>query len=187
MAYTQINLNPENKRVGDCTVRAIAAGTGKSWEDIYAALALEGYLLHDMPTANYVWGSYLRRKGWQAAYPQQQPTAQQTAPIIWVQGEEGAKAYMVAAGNSVLLMDSENSTFYIKSTDASGMPQPLRVFDYSERTASQKQPTHTAQKPKEEYVTRQEFNALTARFDALTADKPLTRKKKEADNEQPSV
>lgn len=63
----------------------------------------------------------------QAAYPQQQ-TSQQTAPIIWVQGEEGAKAYMVAAGNSVLLMDSENSTFYIKSTDASGMPQPLRVL-----------------------------------------------------------
>ena len=91
------------------------------------------------------------------------------------------------AGNSVLLMDSENSTFYIKSTDASGMPQPLRVFDYSERTASQKQPAQTAQKPKEEYVTRQEFNALTARFDALAADKPLTRKKKEADNEQPSV
>ena len=94
---------------------------------------------------------------------------------------------MVAAGNSVLLMDSENSTFYIKSTDASGMPQPLRVFDYTERTASQKQPTQATQKPKEEYVTRQEFNALTARFDALTADKPLTRKKKEADNEQPSV
>lgn len=115
----------------------------------------------------------------------QQP--QQSAPIIWVQGEEGAKAYMVAAGNSVLLMDSESSVFYIKSTDASGMPQPLRVFDYSERTTSQKQPTQTAQKPKEEYVTRQEFNALTARFDALTADKPLTRKKKEADNEQPSV
>lgn len=65
----------------------------------------------------------------QAAYPQPQPPAQQSSPIIWVQGEEGAKAYMVAAGNSVLLMDSENSTFYIKSTDASGMPQPLRVFD----------------------------------------------------------
>lgn len=135
-------------------------------------------------------------------YPMGQPTAmpdqlaqlrqnyqqpQQSAPIIWVQGEEGAKAYMVAAGNSVLLMDSENSTFYIKSTDAGGMPQPLRVFDYSERTASQKQPAQTAQKPKEEYVTRQEFDALAARFDALTADKPLTRKKKEADNEQFSV
>ena len=131
------------------------------------------------------------RQGMSYQPPMMQPPTAQTAPatpsIIWVQGEEGAKAYMVAAGNSVLLMDSENSTFYIKSTDASGMPQPLRVFDYSERTASQKQPTHTAQKPKEEYVTRQEFNALTARFDALTADKPLTRKKKEADNEQPSV
>lgn len=38
--------------------------------------------------------------------PQQQPTAQNSG-VIWVQGEEGAKAYMVAAGNSVLLMDSE--------------------------------------------------------------------------------
>lgn len=64
MAYKNVNLNPEHKRVGDCTVRAIAAGTGKSWEDIYAALALEGYLLHDMPTANYVWGSYMRKCGW---------------------------------------------------------------------------------------------------------------------------
>lgn len=47
---------------------------------------------------------------------------QGTPSIIWVQGEEGAKAYMVAAGNSVLLMDSENSAFYIKSTDASAVP-----------------------------------------------------------------
>ncbi len=120
----------------------------------------------------------------QAAYPQQ--PAQQSSPIIWVQGEEGAKAYMVAAGNSVLLMDSENSTFYIKSTDASGMPQPLRIFDYTERTV-QKQPEKEPEQQSNNYVTRAEFDALTARFDALTADKPLTRKKKEADNEQPSV
>ena len=125
----------------------------------------------------------------QAAYPQVQPqqqAAQQPSPIIWVQGEEGAKAYMVAAGNSVLLMDSENSTFYIKSTDASGMPQPLRIFDYTERTAAQKPPTQAAQTQCEEYVTRKEFDALSARFDALTADKPLT-KKKEADNAKSSV
>lgn len=122
----------------------------------------------------------------QAAYPQQQQTAQQTAPIIWVQGEEGAKAYMVAAGNSVLLMDSENSTFYIKSTDASGMPQPLRIFDYTERTAAQKQPTQAAQVQADEFVTRAEFDALAARFDALAADKPLT-KKKESENAKSTV
>lgn len=52
--------------------------------------------------------------------------------IIWVQGLAGAKAYPVAAGGSVLLMDSENECFYIKSTDASGMPMPLRTFKYEE-------------------------------------------------------
>lgn len=97
----------------------------------------------------------------------QQP--QQTAPIIWVQGEEGAKAYMVAAGNSVLLMDSESSVFYIKSTDASGMPQPLRIFDYTERGKNAPQ---QAQSAGDKFVTRDEFDALCARFDALTADKP---------------
>ena len=97
----------------------------------------------------------------------QQP--QQSAPIIWVQGEEGAKAYLVAAGNSVLLMDSENSVFYIKSTDASGMPQPLRVFDYTERGKQAPQKPETVD---DKFVTRAEFDALRARFDALTADKP---------------
>lgn len=75
---------------------------------------------------------------------------QKASPIIWVQGEQSARAYMVAPGSSVLLMDSESSTFYLKSTDASGMPQPMRVFDYTERT----------EKPSMEYVTREEFNAL---------------------------
>lgn len=92
---------------------------------------------------------------------------QGTPSIIWVQGEEGAKAYMVAAGNSVLLMDSENSAFYIKSTDASGMPLPLRVFDYKERTTAAKTPPQTAQQPGVEFVTRAEFNALAARCAAL--------------------
>jgi hypothetical protein len=102
-------------------------------------------------------------------------TAQQTQgtpSIIWVQGEEGAKAYMVAAGNSVLLMDSENSAFYIKSTDASGMPLPLRVFDYKERTTAAKTPPQTAQQPGVEFVTRAEFDALAARCAALEKQEP---------------
>ena len=64
MAYKQINLNPEQKRVGDCTVRSIAAATHQDWATVYAALVLAGFELHDMPSANYVWGSYLRRCGW---------------------------------------------------------------------------------------------------------------------------
>ena len=83
-----------------------------------------GYYPMGQPTAMPDQLAQLR----QAAYPQQQ-TAQQTAPIIWVQGEEAAKSYLCAPGNSVLLMDSEKSSFYIKTVDASGMPQPLRIFD----------------------------------------------------------
>lgn len=69
-------------------------------------------------------------------YQQVQNTQQaQTGGLQWVQGEAGAKAFPVSAGQSVLLMDSENNVFYIKSTDNSGMPLPLRTFDYKERTA----------------------------------------------------
>lgn len=104
----------------------------------------------------------------QPMQPMQQAQNQQSnSGIIWVQGEEGAKAYMVAPGNSVLLMDSENSAFYIKSTDNSGMPMPLRIFDYVERNA--KQQTQNI-KPNVEYVTRQEFDALSARINDIMAN-----------------
>lgn len=110
-------------------------------------------------------------------YRQQQYTMPQAAPqpqpspILWVQGEEGAKAYMVAPGASVLLMDSESSSFYIKSTDASGMPQPLRIFDYTERTAAQHSPSTAP-----EYITRDEFERRIAQ---LTPEKPVRVKRKE--------
>lgn len=98
---------------------------------------------------------------------QQTQNQQSNNGIIWVQGEEGAKAYMVAPGNSVLLMDSENSAFYIKSSDNSGMPMPLRIFDYVERNAKQQMQNI---KPNVEYVTRQEFDALSARINDIMAN-----------------
>ena len=84
---------------------------------------------------------------------------QQNNGIVWVQGEAGAKSYLVGAGQSVLLMDAEKSTFYIKSTDMSGMPQPLRVFDYTERAGQQ---ASHAQAAMNEYVTREELNRRLA-------------------------
>lgn len=80
------------------------------------------------------------------------PAAVQSNPgIVWVQGIEAAKSYLVGAGQSVLLMDSENSVFYIKSTDQSGMPMPLRVFDYTERQQSSGSASSVS------YVTHDEF------------------------------
>lgn len=70
---------------------------------------------------------------YQNPYMQQYQPQQQSGGLIWVQGEAGAKSYPVSAGQSVLLMDSESNRFFIKSADSSGMPLPLRIFDYTER------------------------------------------------------
>lgn len=96
-----------------------------------------------------------------AMQPVQQPP--QTG-MIWVQGETGAKSYLMAPGNTLPLWDSESQTIYIKSVDASGMPS-MRVLDYTERTATPRQAAHVA--PAEQYVTRAELDALSARVDAL--------------------
>ena len=48
----------------------------------------------------------------------QAPTPQ-NQQIIWVQGEAGAKSYLVARGETAVLWDSENPYIYIKSADMS--------------------------------------------------------------------
>lgn len=88
--------------------------------------------------------------------PQSQYMQQQNNGITWVQGENSAKSYPVAAGQSILLMDSESPVMYIKSTDQSGVPLPLRVFDYKERSQSRS----NAQEQKTNYISRDEFEAF---------------------------
>lgn len=61
--YRRYNANPDRKQVGDCVIRAVSAALGQDWETTYAEIALEGYQLCDMPSANHVWGAYLRRRG----------------------------------------------------------------------------------------------------------------------------
>lgn len=60
MIFKHYNPNPDNRNVGDCTVRAICRATGQNWETTYWILAAVGAQLHDMPSANSVWGHYLR-------------------------------------------------------------------------------------------------------------------------------
>lgn len=61
--FQQYNPNPKGKNVGDCTVRAIAKATGKDWGEAYLNLAVQGYLMGDMPSANACWGAYLKKLG----------------------------------------------------------------------------------------------------------------------------
>lgn len=63
MSLVYFNANPHGKQVGDCTVRAVCKATEQDWASAYACLTLQGLLMGDMPSANAVWGAYLRRKG----------------------------------------------------------------------------------------------------------------------------
>ena len=63
--FIQFNANPSANRVGDCSVRAISKATGKNWEEVYIGVCLQGLMLHDMPSSNYVWGNYLESIGYE--------------------------------------------------------------------------------------------------------------------------
>lgn len=87
--------------------------------------------------------------------------------IIWVQGEAGAKSYLVAPNTTVQLWDSESQTIYLKSADASGMPS-IKTLDYTIREKAQATESHE-NVSKVEFVTRDEFEALKSKIEALTA------------------
>lgn len=95
--------------------------------------------------------------------PQNQPNSspQQANGIIWVQGEGGAKSYLVAPNTTVQLWDSESQVIYLKSADSMGMPS-MRVLDYtirdSEKTHVQAQSLSFAD----------DFKALKERVELLS-------------------
>lgn len=70
----------------------------------------------------------------QQAVPQQPQNNQNT--FQWVQGQAAAEAYLVAPGNSVILMDSNAPVIYFKSADANGRYLPMKTYDLVERTNS---------------------------------------------------
>ncbi len=88
-----------------------------------------------------------------------QPTQPQAGAISWVQGEAGARSVPVSPGQKILLMDSETNVFYVKSSDASGMPLPLRIFEYKEVN---KVATSTEDAGAHDYVTHEELEKILA-------------------------
>lgn len=87
--------------------------------------------------------------------------------LIWVQGEAGAKSYIVAPNTTVQLWDSEAQIIYLKSADASGMPS-MKVLDYTIRNAPPvSQPTQSTV----DYVTKGEFDAFKAEIEKMIGGK----------------
>lgn len=68
--WIKYNPNPVGRMVGDCAVRAISAALDIDWEEAYAKITLNGYLMGDMPSSDSVWGAVLRENGfYRAAIP----------------------------------------------------------------------------------------------------------------------
>lgn len=106
--------------------------------------------------------------------PQQQPqqTQVQTNTYAWVNGLEGAKAYMVAPNSSILLMDNDKQSFYIKTANAQGQAT-MEAYEYkkaSEKKAKEKELDLSG------YVKQSDFDNLNKKFEEL--QKSLAKKEK---------
>lgn len=116
----------------------------------------------------------------QPQIPQPTPQPQQNnSPMIWVQGETGAKSYLLAPNTTLPLWDSESQSIFLKSTDASGMPS-MKILDYTIREQTGQKPT--VAEPQVDYVTHKELSDLreeiTQKIDELIPKK-TTRKKED--------
>ena len=114
-----------------------------------------------------------------------QPQTYQAQPgggIIWVQGEAGAKSYLVAPNTTVQLWDSENQVIYLKSADASGMPS-IKTLDYTIREMPQTPTTQGNQNTElTAYATKEELQAFEEKIQKQI-EKLTTRKGKESKDE----
>jgi len=92
--------NPTGRNVGDCAIRAVSVALNTDWETAYALIAMNGYLMGDMPSSNSVWGAVLRQNGFNRyAVPN-------TCPDCYSIGDFAADhpkgVYVVGTGNHVV-------------------------------------------------------------------------------------
>ena len=74
LMWIEYNNNPVGRRVGDCAVRAISKALDVDWERAYVMIALNGFLMGDMPSSDSVWGAVLRQNGfYKEAIPNTSP------------------------------------------------------------------------------------------------------------------
>lgn len=113
-------------------------------------------------------------------YPQQyqpqmpqQPAQQQQNNIIWVSGEAGAKAFLIAPNTTVQLWDSDDQVIYLKSADASGMPS-MKILDYTIRSQTPANAPVSGSAAQgingQDYATKADVEALAGQISTLRAE-----------------
>lgn len=99
--------------------------------------------------------------------PYQQTQQQMNNGIIWIQGEAGAKSYLVAPNTTVPLWDSESQRIFLKSADASGMPS-IKTLEYT--IVGNPAPSTAVSAPDIPYATKDSVEALQTEIDSLRAE-----------------
>lgn len=117
---------------------------------------------------NYM-GNYQQMPYIQQPVQQNQNQNLNNSNLIWVQGEAGAKSYLVAPNTTVQLWDSESQSIYLKSADASGMPT-MKILDYTIREQNGQNTPSLMPEDRADYVTRKEFNDFTAKVERYFSD-----------------
>lgn len=119
----------------------------------------------------------------QMYYPQMQSQGQQQTQngnnLIWVSGEAGAKAYLVAPNTTVTLWDSEAQVIYLKSADASGMPS-MKIIDYTIRNNT---PQETVRDSHNEFAMKTDVESIRKDILALNERVNLLAKRGDEVNE----
>lgn len=106
---------------------------------------------------NYGYGGY----GYYNPGPQTQSQQQASyIPLTFVNGIEGAKAYIVSPNSTIYLRDSDSDKIYIKSSDAQGrlMMRTYRLVEVNDR--DDKQMT-------QEFATRDELKEIRDKIDEI--------------------
>ena len=63
--WVYANPNPCRQEEPDCVVRAIALATDQTWDEVHTDLCLLSHEMCTMPSVNWLWGEYLKRRGFE--------------------------------------------------------------------------------------------------------------------------
>lgn len=117
---------------------------------------------------------------------QQSQMGQKQSNRVWVQGEAGAKSFLVAPNSEVELWDSERQSIYIKTADMNGIPSTV-TLDYVIRDNNQSnQINNQSNNQLDNFATKDDIEVLQIKIDEIkqmidniVTSKPQTKKKKE--------
>lgn len=103
----------------------------------------------------YPWQGMTPMPNWQPQTPQVAQGQQVIQGVRFVSGIEEVKNCAIPLGSKALLMDKEKDRFYLKETDVTGV-STVSEFEFKKVEAEARQ----------EYITRQEFEQLSAQLSA---------------------